>query len=126
MVVKSPFRVRNTSFGTQKDHPWAVRGRRSPKKVNSLQAALPHQRRELILKKRELQLAEGDPESISSDAEGNRDAWCSWMKTAVLLGYQLETCINTEPVPRSSHKKPEFSDLGSVLRKAAAGCDLQT
>uniref|UniRef100_A0A8C0EKH4 Uncharacterized protein n=1 Tax=Bubo bubo TaxID=30461 RepID=A0A8C0EKH4_BUBBB len=46
-----------------------VRGRRSLKKVNRLQAALPHQRRELILKKWELQLAEGDPESISSDVE---------------------------------------------------------
>lgn len=43
-----------------------------PKKVNSLQATLPHQRRELILKKWELQLTERDPESISSVVESKR------------------------------------------------------
>ena len=122
-MAKSPFGVRNASFGTHKDHPWTVRGRRSLKNVNSVQATLPHQRRELILKKWELQLAEGDPESISSDVKSKRDAWYSWIKTAVLLGYQLEVCFNTEPVPRSSPKKPELSDLGSMLQKAAAGCD---
>lgn len=94
--------------------------------MNSLQTTLPHQRRELILKKWELRLAEGDPESISSDIESKRDTWCSWIRTPILLGYQMESCINTEPVPRSSPKKPEFSDLGSMLRKVAMGCDLQT
>lgn len=86
--------------------------------MNSLQATLPHQRRELILENWELQLAEGDPESIKSDVESKRDAWYNFA--------QLEICIDTEPVPRSSPKKPEFSDLGSMLQKAAAGCDLQT
>lgn len=97
-----------------------------PKKVNSLQATLPHQRRELILKKWELQLAEGDPESISSDVESKKDAWCSWIKLVVLLGCQLETCINTEPVPGSHPEKAGLGDLGSVVQKAAAGCDLRT
>lgn len=94
--------------------------------MNSLQATLPHQRRELILENWELQLAEGDPESIKSDVESKRDVHYSFAKAAALSGYQLEICIDIEPVPRSSPKKPEFSDLGSMLQKAAAGCDFQT
>lgn len=41
--LKSPFRVRDASLGTPKDHPWRVRRRRSPE-VNSLPAMLPRWR----------------------------------------------------------------------------------
>lgn len=73
MVVKSPFRVTNASLGTHKAQPVVFRGRRLLK-VNSFQATVPHERKELIVKKWKLQVAEGDPGSIRSDAESKRDA----------------------------------------------------
>lgn len=123
-MAKSPFGSEKLPQGLNKDHPWMVRGRRWAKKVNGLQETLPHQRREWISKERELQLAQGDPETSSRDIESKRDAWCSWIKT-ILLGCQLESCISAEPVSGASPKKLEFSDVGGMLQKAAAGCDLQ-
>lgn len=72
-MVKSPFRVTNASFETHKDQPAMFRGRMLLK-VNSFQATAPRKRKELIVKKWKLQVAEGDPGSISSDAESKRDA----------------------------------------------------
>lgn len=77
-----------------------------------------------ILKKWELRLAEGDPESISSGAGSGRDAWCSWVKAAALFGCQLEARPNPKTVPRRSPAKPEFGPLGSMMDLAcrAWGC----